>query len=189
MGISGDYEITFGFLPETGVPGPFWTRNRYTPKTSKITRQEQCDWPASHGVPDFGMNGPGTPKSVYNVNCFCRISNQSDFICKLHPIRPTRTHHHTTSIRAPHRHHTLVYSTVDNGLQFVCRRPRRRELSFGAANELRAAVCKRFLEDGRGFKAGNGGGGARRSSLAMARGVSCHLHTRMYCCCMLERYR
>ena len=39
------------------------------------------------------------------------------------------------------------------------------------AKELRAAVCKRFLEDGRAVKAGNGGGRHNKYSCSGARGI------------------
>ena len=41
------------------------------------------------------------------------------------------------------------------------------------ANEFRASVCQGFLEDGRGFKPGEGGGGI--STRAVAHGLSSHL--------------
>ena len=58
------------------------------PKTGKlwnqvqITRQEPCDWPASHRT-CFGLRKPGTPGFVYFVaafNCFWRILSQRPYI-------------------------------------------------------------------------------------------------------------
>ena len=66
-----------------------------------------------------------------------------------------------------------------DGHKRQCVRPTRVEMDSGLSTEkeLRAAVCKRFVEENdRRFKAGNGGG-SRRGTLAPAHGVSCHCYT------------
>lgn len=151
----------------------FWPKTSSHWNLIQTTRQEPCGCPASHrtwfwlvrsrctwvGLPCLAFNYfhiflPNfEPIRAHTyTNCLLYALHENITLCTCNPPHPH-----------PYTYDTLVYITMDTD----CNSSATPRVEVGplllcstryATKELRAAVYKRVVVDGRGFKAANGGG-------------------------------